>query len=333
MTTFAQSETRMRRFLRDPDGLIWSSLDLQTYFNDAQVEMANKTGLIVRVENHYYPPQYDWSYTYDWERDYVGGTRYQMFMVNQASGDVITYPWEAAYYLSTQQTEDTDYRYMHPWEAHYVSSAETPAVPLHAKFDKMLFIAYDENRILPISKKELESADPFYKDRVGQVSHYWRPDDYSNIFYPYPTPSDITEQETGPGDVFVDTGGIITSDETMLDEGDIGVITDIIDLADAFLMIYQAQANEIDAPGDSSDYPDWWVKYIEYACLERAFGADTDGFIPTLRDYWKARKDLGIKALKRFQRMMLTDRDFVMGGQKRVTTSRRLRLPDHYPAS
>jgi hypothetical protein len=153
------------------------------------------------------------------------------------------------------------------------------------------------------------------------------------LFYPYPMPSTITEQTTEETDIFVDDGGIVTSDEGWLDAADVGIVTDIIDQKDAFIMVYKAQANELAEGSDSSDYPDWMVKYIEYATLERAFGADTDGFIPTLRDYWKTRKDLGVKALKRFQRMMLTDRDFVMGGQKRVTTSRRLRLPDHYPAS
>src|SRR5512135_2280635 len=100
MTTFSESETRMRRYLRDPDALIWTSADLMAYFNDAQVEMAMKTGLLVRVENHYYPPQYDYSYLYDWERDYVEGTRYQALVVNQAGANVVAYIWEPAYYLS-----------------------------------------------------------------------------------------------------------------------------------------------------------------------------------------------------------------------------------------
>lgn len=332
MTTFAESETRIRRYLRDPNGLIWSTADLITYFNDAQVELAMKTGLLVRVENHYYPPQYDYSYTYDWEREYCEGTRYQMFIINQASGDVITYPWEAAYWLSTQQTEDTNYRYMHPWEAHYVESSETPAVPLHSKFDRMLFIAYDENEICPISKKELETDDPFYKDRAGVVTHYWRPDDYSNIFYPYPKPSTYVVNETTEDEVFDDVSGILSSDEGWLDEGDIGIVTDVINQEDAFVMIYQAQPWDIEATEDESDYPDWMVKYIEYGCLERAYGADTDGHIPSLRDYWKARKDIGVKALMKYQRMTNTDRDYRFGGMTRVATSRRLRLPDGYPA-
>jgi hypothetical protein len=332
MTTFAESETRMRRFLRDPSGIIWSSADLLTYFNDAQVEIALKTGLLVRVENHYYPPRYEWSYTYDWERDYCDGTRYQMFEVNQASGDVITYPWEAAYYLSASQTDDSDTRYTHPWESHYTETAETPAVPLHSRFDKMLFIAYDEDEILPITKKELESKDPYYKDRVSTVTHYYRPDDYSNILFPYPKPSTIVEQEPSETFTFDDAGGINSSDEEWLDEGDYGLITDVIDQENAFVMVYEAQPTILEENSEEPDYPDWMVKYVEYATLERAYGSDTDGFIPTLRDYWKARKEVGIKALKKFQRMMAIDRNYVLGGMTKRASSKRLRLPDHYPA-
>jgi hypothetical protein len=224
----------------------------------------------------------------------------------------------------------------------------------------MLYIAYDENRLYPIDKKELETNDPFYKDRVGEVTHYWRPDDYSNIFYPYPKPSlslqqgtiyyilteggDYIEAENGGyiltedgeyvlrEEIFADGGGINTSDEEWLDEGDIGIVTDIIDCEDALLMIYQAQPYDIAETVDVSDYPDWAVKYIEYATLERAFGADTDGHIPSLRDYWKARKELGIKALLRFKRMSLVDRDYRLGGMTNIIRSSRLRLPDGYPA-
>lgn len=331
MTTFSESVTRLRRMLRDPDGQIWSTDDLVTYFNDAQVEIAMKTGLLVRVENHYYPPQYDASYLYDWEREYLEGTRYQALVVNQANGDVITYPWEAAYWLSTQETDDRETHYTQPWESHYTTTAETPAIPLHAKFDKMLFIAYDETRLLPTTKKELAAADPYYQDREGFVTHYYRPDDYSNLLYPYPKPGSITEQETTEDEIFEDGGGIISSDEVWMDEADIGIMTDEINQVDAFVMVYQAQPNEITDTVDDIDWQPWQVKYIEYATLERAYGADTDGFIPSLRDYWKQRKDLGINALKKFKRMTLTDRDYCLGGPKKLPRSR-LRLPDGYPA-
>ncbi len=48
--TWADIITRLRRFLRDPDGQIWSDADLLANFNDAQHEIANKTGSIIQVK-------------------------------------------------------------------------------------------------------------------------------------------------------------------------------------------------------------------------------------------------------------------------------------------
>ena len=53
---------------------------------------------------------------------------------------------------------------------------------------------------------------------------------------------------------------------------------------------------------------------IEYATLERCFGADTDGYIPSLKGYWANRKKIGIEAIKLFKNMRTTDRDYRMGG-------------------
>jgi hypothetical protein len=302
------------------------------YFNDAQVELAMKTGLLVRVEAHYYPPRFDHSYMFDWEKGYLEGDSYQALTINQASGGAITSPWEAAYWLSAIQTDNDNITYTNPWEIQYCSQAMPPAIPLHVVFDKMLFIAYDQDKLFPISKRELESADPFYESRTGQPTHYWRPDDYSNIFYPYPLPSTVVHQDEDESLPFEDTGGISASAEAWLDEADTGIATDIVNVANAFFMVYTAQPTEIDLTTDESDFVSWAVKYCEYGALERAYGADTDGYIPSLRDYWKLRKEIGVKALMRFRRMMLTDRDFRLGGQPRTATSRRLRLPDGYPA-
>lgn len=318
--------------LRDPDGLIWSSMDLQTYYNDAQVELAQKTNLLVRVEAHYYPPRYDYSYMFDWEQEYTQGDIYQAFQVSQANGEVITFPWETAWYLSTATTPDDGDRFMHPWEAHYCNPADPPGILFHAKFDKMKYCAYDRLKLEPTDEKNLQLTDRWYRTRTGLVTHYWRPDDYSNIFYLYPRPSSITIQEPDVTDSFTDTGGINSSAEAWLDETDYGLVTDVVSTADALFTVYTAQPDDISETTDESAFPDYLVKYVEYATLERAYGSDTDGFIPSLRDYWKVRKEIGLKALLRLQRMTLGDRDYVLGGQPKPTSSKRLRLPDGYPA-
>lgn len=329
---FADSETRLRRMLRDPAGDIWSSMDLQTYFNDAQVEIAQKTNLLMRVEAHYYPPRYDYAYLQDWEYEYLEGDIIQAMQVDQATNGVITYPWEAGRILDTSTTTDDGSRFTQSWEAHYCNPAEPPAILLHGKFDKMKFLAYDQEKIEPIDRRYLESTDPYYRTRQGSVSNYWRLDDCSNLIYLYPRPASITIVEPDITDTFDDAGGINTSAEAWLDEEDYGLVTDVIDIDDALFAVYIAQPIDIQETSDSSSFPDFLVKYIEYATLERAYGADTDGFIPSLRDYWRTRKDIGLQALKRFQRMSLADRDYRLGGAPHPTSSKRLRLPDGYPA-
>ena len=118
------------------------------------------------------------------------------------------------------------------------------------------------------------------------------------------------------------------------DTHDLGIHTDLVTTADALFLAYDFAPKEITSfYGSDCDWPDWSLKYVMYGTLERAFGADTDGYIPSLRDYWKARKDIGIEALKRFKRMRLTDRDYRLGGAARkVPRGRGPSLPAGYPA-
>jgi len=196
----------------------------------------------------------------------------------------------------------------------------------------MKYIAYDRLKLEPTDEKQLQDSDRCYRIRSGYVTNYWRPDDYSNLIYLYPLPASITVQEPDETDTFDDEGGINSSAEAWLDESDYGLVTDIVNTEDALFTVYSAQPDEIEETTDEGSFPDYLTKYIEYATLERAYGADTDGFIPSLRDYWKLRKEIGLKALARFQRMMLGDRDYRLGGQPQPTNSKRLRLPNGYPA-
>jgi hypothetical protein len=125
---------------------------------------------------------------------------------------------------------------------------------------------------------------------------------------------------------------VVTSRDSWLDESDYGLVVDLIELDNNLFMVYIAQPTDIEEVADVSSFPDFLVKYIEYATLERAYGDDTDGFIPSLRDYWKARKEIGLKALQKYQRLTLGDRDYRLGGAPKPSSSKRLRLPDGYPA-
>lgn len=330
MTTVAQSITRMRRFLRDPDGLIWSGADLLAYWNEAQQEVAQKTGILERIEAHYYPPMYDWSYMYDWELAYIKGDTIQCFSFDTRTGDSFMYPWEAAYSRENINAPDDGARFMHPWEALYVSPAGPLPFKLHSRFDQAKYVAFDKEPIQPITENELALYDRYYQTATGEPTHYWRRDEFSNIAYLYPQPAAVW-QVPSVANTFDDAGGIIVGDAQWLDTGDLGLITDVISVDNALFMVYQAIPFDVGTASEESEFPAWLVKYVEYAVLERAFGADTDGFIPSLRDYWKSRKEIGIQAIKRFMRMRTQDRDYRLGGLRPTARGRHPRLPSTYP--
>jgi len=108
------------------------------------------------------------------------------------------------------------------------------------------------------------------------------------------------------------------------------------DAAGAVLMVYERLPYDVDdneeSWDDELDLPEFVLPYIEAGTLERAFSSDNDGFIPSLRDFWKTRKEIGINALKTYKRNRLKNRDYCIGAsQDRHRIGSRLRLPSSYP--
>lgn len=340
--TFSDELTIIRRFLRDPDGNIWADADILAYWNDTQLEIASKAGYIEKVNTYKYPPEWSWSYMRDWEYQYTGGDRYRCLLGWQAEDMTVCYPWEAGYFLTNSDTPDSGYRFTHPWEGHAAGSpADIIPSSLHARFHAMKFLAYDENELSHISRKELGEMDGFYRTATGLAVNYWNPDEEGNAVVLYPRPSSVTWDDGGlpssPVDTFSDTGGINTWEEAALPDGEKGVITLTLDTENNLFAIFEALPQDVASDAGSwqteeIDWPDFLVKYICYGTLERCFGADTDGFIPSLRDFWRLRKELGIKAIKRFKAMRKQDRDYQLGGGRSTAKSRHPRLPAEYPA-
>jgi len=330
--TWADILTRIRRYLRDPDGDIWTDADILTLFNDAALEIAIKTGLIIRVEAHYYPPEFDYSYLYDWEKSFTEGTPDQALNVNQVrEGNVITYPWEVAYWLDEEPSADEGNRFIHGFESEYASPAEVVKIPLHAKFSKMKFVGWNEEPIDHRTEAEIAAADGFYRTTQGTPAFYYHPDQQHNQIIIYPRPS-VTWQDTDHTEVLDDDGnGMITYDEGWLDIGDLGITYDVIDAEEALFCVYEAYPVEVSELEDEPDFAPYITKYIEAATLERAFGIDSDGYIASLRDHWKFRKDVGIEAIKKWRRLGLTARTYRLGGNLAPKRTRTPQLPaDQY---
>lgn len=219
-----------------------------------------------------------------------------------------TVSWDT--YTETQSVPLPDYIYAFPWEetAAYISGSgqswtrEDTANSRQYIHEWESDIGVGEDRAVMYGMWSFEIGS-------GTTDHT------GIILY---TSTDTVSSEFG---IVVDTG-----DEMLTD--------DIVDPDDNVLFIYTRTPTELTGPTDSSTFPDYLQKYIEYGVLERAYGADTDGQIPSLRDYWAYRKEIGINAIKKFMSMKRQDRDYrlVTKGAPGFRTRRQPRLPDAYPA-
>ena len=338
MTTFNDQLTIIRRYLRDPDGNIWPDETIRTYWNDAQLEVATKIGFLEKVNVYTYPPQWTYSYMRDWEHEYTEGDRYRALTTWQARNTECCYPWEPGYWLTSSDTTDGGTRFTHPWESGYSGPGDVVPIPFHDRFTKMKFMAFDEQPLTFIDRKNLAQSDSHFKTASGSPLYYWPIDEYENTFVLYPRPSSITWDDDSllesPLDSFDDAGGIITWTEAALDETDTGIITETVDADGNIFAIFESLPQDVpvsDWAETEIDWPEFLVKYIRFGALERCYGADTDGFIPSLRDFWKLRKEAGVKAMKRYKALRSTDRDYQLGGRMRQPVARHSRLPAGYP--
>jgi hypothetical protein len=343
MTTFNQSLTRIKRFLRDPDNNIWSDEDIRVFWNDAQIEVAQKIGYIERVHSYRYPPLYAVSYLYDWEYQHLAGDKYKCLYEWTQRDVVVCYPWEPGYYLTSMDTPDDGSRVTYVWETEYCTPADVVRLPLHEKFHKAKFVAFDERQVDPLSEKQIALEDSYYRTTTGEPINYYRPDLFHNHIVLYPRPSSVTWDDaswllTDASESFgtAASDGIISYKEDAFDETGYGVIYDTIDTDGHLFMIFESLPDDVDNEEDTwDDELTWWVSFmiptVEQATLERCYGADTDGFIPSLRDYWQMRKEVSIAGIKQFKNNRMSDRDFRIGGEKQMGLSPHPRLPSRYP--
>lgn len=416
--TWESNLTRIRRFLRDPDGNIWSDGIIKNRFNAAQKDLQRKTLFLDDVQPVHVPPVYDYSYLYDFEWAFLASTsgNYQALRYHQQAEIIYSYQWEpqAVWGLVEATAPDTGYHFTQPFEA-FVCGSPGDIVPLQypAGFHVAKFVAWDKEPIDYLTKKDIQRDDTSWAVRVGEPFAYWRPDKLEDQFCLYPHPSTVVYEdvieiplisqyaytfsfeytgayltgtaenwcredttnsrqyvfdweldsgvsndaaamrgmwlfEIGGNETSFGIGQVIHTDSgtasaevgTILDVGDLiiggeyGIATDVIEADNNVLFVFSKTPTDIADTTDESDWPDFLQKYAEYGALEALYAADTDGQIQSLRDYWKLRKETGIKAIERFKSLRNQDRDYrmVTRGVPSARTRREPRLPDHYPA-
>ncbi len=122
-------------------------------------------------------------------------------------------------------------------------------------------------------------------------------------------------------------------------EGDLlsqetGFSTDILDDAGNVVLIYSAIGQDVESDEDESNFPKFLRKYIEHGVLEQCYGANNDGRIQSLAEYWRYRYMTGIQMIKKYMIVRKQDRNYCMvSGGTPPRNQRHPRLPSNYPAN
>ncbi len=126
---------------------------------------------------------------------------------------------------------------------------------------------------------------------------------------------------------------------TSFREGDLlsqetGFSTDIMDDEGNVVLIYNAIGQDVESDADESNFPKFLRKYIEYGVLEQCYGANNDGRIQSLAEYWRYRYMTGIQMIKKFMIVRKQDRTYCMTSSVPIPRNQRHpRLPSNYPAN
>lgn len=113
-----------------------------------------------------------------------------------------------------------------------------------------------------------------------------------------------------------------------------GVAVQVLDDTNNFLLVYDLTPADVKYDTDESDFPIFMRKYIDHKVISRAYGANTDGRIQSLSEYWNYRFEVGMKLIGTFMSRKKEDRDYclITSRMEPGRTNRHPRLPSSYPA-
>tara|TARA_R100001530_G_scaffold20511_2_gene17086 strand:+ start:3136 stop:4173 length:1038 start_codon:yes stop_codon:yes gene_type:complete len=344
--TWATERTKIRRFLRDPDGSIWTNEALLHIYNDVQKDLQQRTSMLEEIHIQRVPGLYHVSYLYDWEWRNLP-SQYSRFYqcLEQHDNGVFCHRWEPQQ-VTGISTDVTDYgvHFTHPWEA-FMGQTPAKEVPIQypANFGSMKFVAYDKKPLIFEDRKRIQSANPSHITEEGEPIAYYQHEEVNNSFVLYPRPSTaFVDEIDGEGIAFyaeddsedATTGQVATrTGGTPTDTS--GVSIDLVDTTNNVFMAYTVNPTDVTLLSDTGDFPLFAQKYIRFGVLSRAYGANTDGRIRSLSEYWQIRYEAGVKMITRFRSARRQDRDYRMTtkGLRYQRGRRHPRLPSEYPAA
>lgn len=197
MATFSDTETRLRRYLRDPDAEVWSQDVLIQLFNEAQHTFNKDTSVLEKVVGMHVPQNTDYTRCYLWEEDYVSGAIRRCGQYYDATEYLCLYTWEVAQIRGYTPDATDGYRSCYSWEIYTLSEVveDVDVYKLPYDYDTTTYMAFDREPLLPIDEVDLMHGDSSYRTHSGGPVFYYRiGQDEDREFAMYPRPDTVEIQ-------------------------------------------------------------------------------------------------------------------------------------------
>jgi len=211
--TWATELQKIRTYLRDPKGNIWSEGLLRDLWNEVQSDLQNKTNMLEDMASISVPPRYQVSYTHDWETQFIGAgeTAYRCFRTHgNHFSFCCRFEAQVAAGIGTDAV-DEGATVTHPWEAwvHTDVGHEIP-FPLPRNFSSMKWISHDRDPISVTSRRQVMNTGGSWVTHTStKPSNYYPLDDIENqiVLWPRPSTADWRDTVTLISGTIDDEGG------------------------------------------------------------------------------------------------------------------------------
>ena len=168
--------TAIRRYLRDPDGRLWDNDLLIDLWNLVQDEFTAEVKAFEDVRALPIPPRCQMSYMHVWETELISAVSTQIYqcLLSQGGEYVCSAPWEVQQFVWIDGDANASGAYvMHPWEAWQAGYVTDHLVemPFPENFRQLVGLYYDNENLEFSSLKEIQSTDPSWRSRRGELGH------------------------------------------------------------------------------------------------------------------------------------------------------------------
>ncbi len=354
---FSEVETRVRRYIKDPDAKVWSRDLLMDLFNQAQDQFNKDTRMLVKIGGAHTPGIYDSTTANKWEEEYIEGTVREFGEYFEGTIHLCSFKWEVAMLRGYEPIAGDNYRVTHAWES-YISDItvdDWDVLRFPDDFDKPILVMYNKKRLERLSESKAIKLDTKYKTRKGEPVRYIPvQNDEERQFAMYPRLNTVTFTDYGrsfPGyyNLGPNEGMITVVDEGTTEEygtfyrwddvlptmDDYGIVVNYIPTVSNVTVVYAPRIEPVfHEDSNIANWLDWQVKYIERLMVSLAFSCNNNRYNPTLSGAWQQRYQDGLNVIQRYKGKRLSSITTRLRSPSRTSVGSTgcIKFPDTYPS-